>query len=82
MKPRDSCNHSQKVTGKGRREVGEDGVLEAKERMSRLPLNAKTINMWLKCLHLPAKTLPSLPETEQALGEIFKFFITIPPQND
>lgn len=65
-------------------EVGEDNVLEATERMSGLQLNTKTINMWLQCLYLPAKTLPELPETEQALGPYkeSKFFITIPPQND
>lgn len=72
----------ERAPGNRRMDVGEDKVLEAKERMSSLPLNTKIINMWLKCLHLPAMLLSQLPGTQQALGDISKSFITIPTQND
>lgn len=63
-------------------EVGKDCVLETKERMSHLPLSTKIINVWLNCLRLLATPLPQPLELEQAMGEKFKFFITIPTHND
>lgn len=61
-------------------EIGEDNVSEVKESITSLPVNIKTITTWLNVSTSQLHSLPQLPETEQHLGRVAKFFLCMLPQ--
>lgn len=64
-----------------RRRREERMVFQKPRKECHLPFNTKTTNV-AKTSAPPSHALSQLPETEQALGQRSKFFITLPSQND
>ena len=77
-KGNESGNNSEKEQGDRRN--GEDNVSEVKESITSLPVNIKTITTWLNVSTSQLHSLPQLPETEQHLGRVAKFFLCLLPQ--